>query len=109
MPSRVYSKRFIAGLVDSSAADTALKYTVPVGKVAILKSADMFVSVEGGTFLDIQTGALLVQFLSITGVPVFRTATWRGTIVLEAGESVHPQHYGGSANVSVSGYLLDAV
>lgn len=105
MPS-VYSTLFYGAL--ASSAGTTVAYTVPVGKVAILRDADI-VAAGAGAGVFLQEGTTPVTFY-FTGAPTgFQWYEWRGRQVFDAGMTIvvgrfDAQTYG----VRLSGYLLDA-
>lgn len=103
MPAPVYSTRFIAGTADPSSS-----YTVPAGKVAVVRSISVFSPVQ----------SIAVNFscdiVGVTG-PLFwvtfqtteRFASLQCNQVVKAGETLEVDATAGSGITAVvSGFLL---
>lgn len=109
MPSTVYSTHFFSGYVATSAQASAMGYTVPAGKVAVVRSVDMFASTPGSVFVGRLLGGLVIPILSSTGLTSFQTRHWDGDQVHAAGVRIQCQWIDGVIGVNCSGFLLNAV
>lgn len=102
----VYSTRFIAALGLSPFSGAT--YTVPSGKVAIVRDIDVS-NVSGAAsrpFLYYSAAGYVVTYLPIDAPP--SASSWRGRQVFEASEVFGVYAQAATINAFVSGYLLDA-
>lgn len=107
MAHPAYSVRFIAGETNSIPTASALSYTVPVGKVAVVRSVDMLVTGVGTVFFGLYHPAYAL-WVSTVGVPYHNVRSWEGRHVVTAGGRIGVGWYSGSSMVIASGYLLNA-
>ena len=101
----IYATRFGDG--NESAAGSGVFYTVPTGKVSVIRSVS-FVLFPGTTFGGIYRTASVAYVAAVTasGGLVVYTADLRS--VLNVGETLTWQFQGGGGTWSVSGYELDS-
>lgn len=107
MSGRAYSTRFLRGAFNSAAAANLLKYTVPVGKVIVVRSVDLFVDQVGVGIFGMLSPSW-AAFASTANVPIQNVRTWEGRQVFTAGEVLGATWISGNHSLLVSGYLLDA-
>lgn len=108
MAGRVYSTHFFNRRISSSAQAGAAVYMVQSGKVAVVRSVDIFVDVLGALLVGRGPPAAPIHFVSSQSVPVYHCMQWEGYQVLNEGEMIVCQWLGGEHRVNVSGFLLDA-
>lgn len=102
----VYSTRFIAATMASGLHSA---YTVPAGKVAIVRDVD--VVSQGSTFpttLGLYAPGVSAFLFVVTLASSALWAGWRGRQVFTAGEVLDTYDAYGGSSIFVSGYLLDA-
>ena len=100
----VYSTAFL----ESQGLSGSVSFVVAPGKVAVLRDLDVFVPSGGsgaGVFLIGSAGQTIWAENTIGGA--FAWMHWRGRQVVEAGGTVTVTTTG-PADVTLSGYLLDA-
>lgn len=104
MPPPVYSTRIFA-VHDLSGVIT---YTVPDGKVLIVRDIDVFWGVStAGALVNFLGSANQVFYQASFGINDVGWRQWTGRQVLSAGEVV-TAFSSDTMDVSASGYLLDA-
>jgi hypothetical protein len=103
----VYSTRFVVASVNSSATAAAASFTVPAGRVAVVRSVDLFVDVVGLVQFRYQQSPW-TAWVSTVGVPLHNVRSWEGRHVFVAGEVIGCYWGSGAAGVIASGYLLNA-
>jgi hypothetical protein len=97
----------VSGKVTSSATGSALNYTVPTGKLAIVRSVDVFVDVASSILLFGRAQTNNDVFLvSTQGVPANGTVHWEGRQVFYAGDVMSVLWVSGTTRIMASGYLL---
>lgn len=104
----IYSTRFVA--VTPAAANTVY-YTVPIGKIAVVRSMTVGWNTTGGAggtlfvLLPFSNGYLWVVPLAITTLGSDR---WEGRVVLNPGETIRASTTASPVVfLTVSGYLLN--
>lgn len=102
----VYSTRFIKANV-AGAGPTHTTYTVPVGKVAVVRSVDLRLDNANSHVLFGDTSG--VYWLNVIAPTLLTLVSWRGRHVYTAGEVLDVYVFVGPGQGIVSGYLLDAV
>jgi hypothetical protein len=102
----VYSTR----LFDAHSLVLAEHFTVPAGKVCIVRDIDVFFTALSAGNVNIVTPAdgTFAYFSYVPSEPALQS--WRGRQVFVAGEEVGvlPDFVTGECDVTISGYLLDA-
>ena len=103
----LYSTRFALHTVASAAPE--LLYTVPAGYVAILRDVDYLMTGSAALALSLQVSGRTCVYLSPAPVAGVGYDSWRGRIVMNAGEtltSVVPGWTVQTADIHAGGYLL---
>lgn len=102
----VYSTRFYIGVLPTALTTV---YTVPAGRVAVLRDIDGTNGVAGDQYLLLYIAGFFVLNLDANGASsgLARYYNWRGRQVLNAGESIQLQASAGG-DIALSGYLLTA-
>lgn len=110
MPRGVYSTRFVCGQVGSGAQADSLEWTVPAGKVAIVRSVSFVANAVGVTLLGVRPGGgNLGAFFSSAGTALNDSKAWTGHQVLNAGDKVGLHWISGNVFVIASGFLLNVI
>ena len=109
MTAPIYSTQFIAASVNSTAASTASGYTVPIGKVAIIREVDLLALTAGTLLVGYTRPTESVWILSSEGVVAYQARHLTTRVVVPAGFLIRTAWTSGNHHVSVSGYLLSAV
>lgn len=107
MPGQVYSTLFMAAYVNSTASATAVNYTVPAGKVAVVRTISFVCENPGLVYVGRQSGGLTTYIESTLGLTAGGGRTWRGDHVFNAGQLIRAVWVAGSHSVNVSGFLLN--
>lgn len=104
MVRTVYSTAVTHGWIHDAASGAAFGYTVPAGKVLVIRNIDWYVSTAGLTILGRTSGGY--WFASTNGTVSGYVGSWRGDQVLNAGERFGASWITGEFLVTVSGFLL---
>lgn len=104
----VYSTRFIAGIVNSSGTAAAASYTVPVGKVAVVRAVDIFHDFAGLMFFGLFNPGNSILIVSTKDSPVHHVTHFDGRQVFNPGDIMGCQYGDGQHRIMVSGYLLSS-
>lgn len=102
----VYSTMFFAAQL--TAATNLTAYTVPAGKVAVVRDFDCLVQAAGANGCGPVDGTRSLAWAFILNAGALTGGQWRGRQVFVAGEQFGWLITGGNWNVRCSGYLLDA-
>lgn len=99
----IYSTLFFAGFVNS--AGNNLSFTVPAGKVAVLR--DLSWGVNPGTVLWVKASGRIVVVAANAGAALI-SGQWRGDLVVPAGALIQTawQTGGNGLDITASGFLL---
>jgi hypothetical protein len=108
LPARVYTVRFLAARPISVATADAARFTVPAGKVAIVRSVAIFTDTPGCLLFGIAQPFDWAHFVSSQSAAQYTVVNWEGRHVVRAGEQMGCQWLSGAQRVVASGYLLDA-
>ena len=100
----VYS--IVANRAGYAAGGPYTLYTVPAGKVFIMRDIDARLQTTGASDLFFGEGTTSQFFVRMKGAVVQDVGTWRGRQVFNAGETVAAFVDAGLWNWAISGYLL---
>lgn len=93
----------------AQAAGVHLLYTVPSGKIAVVRDIDLVTGLAVAGTAAIFAGSSGATFFTSSGAVALVWSEWRGRQVLPAGETLKVVVIGGQQyDVTVSGYLLTA-
>jgi hypothetical protein len=101
MPARVYSTRFIA----AGAANASFKYTVPVGKRAVVRAISGYNGGAAGNAVAVKIGAVTIFLWSSPVGPTALTAELRA--VAYEREVIEMYMYNANSSYQVSGHLFE--
>lgn len=101
-----YSTTFFMQFAFSSGS--ANVYTVPAGKVAILRDVDGILASTGLAYLLLGEATFGMFYTALAGSVVNDRVEWRGRQVYVAGEAIRLGASGGTWHCRGGGYLLDA-
>lgn len=104
----IYSTRFLAHGVDSTAHATAALYTVPTGKLAVIRCIDLVCMTAGLVYVGHTAGGGWVWLETTQGLVANQSRHVETRQVVPAGQQVKCLWVSGDCAVSVSGYLFSA-
>lgn len=104
----VWSTQFVCGYTNSHASAEALGFTVPAGKIAVVRAVDLFSDTATTTLFFVRTLPTMVPFFSSKDAPIYTTRHWAGHAVFVSGQRFGPRWIAGAGWCQASGFLLDA-
>lgn len=104
---RVYSTRFFQRTVNNLASNNLARYTVPAGKLAVVRSISIVVYGIGDIYIGNVGGDS--WWLLTRGTASGADRQWSGAQVVLAGETLGVKWVSGDMSISCSGYLLTTV
>jgi hypothetical protein len=99
----VYSKRFAGGTILGTSTNKT--YTVPTGKVAVVRTVTAAGNGAWSGLVDITGIGWMTTFSGASG---FSSYVWRGDVVLNAGEVVTGVWVAGVFYFTLSGFIFNA-
>lgn len=99
----IYSTRFALGA--AAASGPTLLYTVPTGKVAVIRSTRVICAVATGSF-ELVLNSVAAYFVG-AGMTALTNAADEGRHVLNEGDTIELTVLSGTVAYVISGYLLE--
>lgn len=99
----LYSTQFAAGT--EAGGSTTVVYTVPTGYVAVVRDIEVGAQSPPANSVAINYAGV-AEIYSVDTITQYRTAQWRGRVVLNAGDTINVDAIAGTWTYIISGYLL---